>query len=94
MALEDTPRADTNISAVYLRLNDVLVGVIAGAICSVLAAGFEAFIVTLRFFSVGHLGGGIGSKFVIIALLGAVVGGLVGFGVGAFVKPRERGPVR
>ncbi len=94
MALEDTPRANPNISAVYLRLTDVLVGVIAGAICSVLAAGFEAFIVTLRFFSVGHLGGGIGSKFLLIAVLGAVVGGLVGFAVGAFVKPRERGPVR
>jgi hypothetical protein len=94
MALEDTPRANPNIPAVYLRLTDVLIGVIAGAICSVLAAGFEAFIVTLRFFSVGHLGGGIGSKFLLIAVLGAVVGGLVGFAVGAFVKPRERGPVR
>jgi len=94
MMLEDTPYVNTNISAVYLRLNDVLVGVIAGAVCSVLAAGFEAFIVTLRFFSVGHLGGGIGSKFLIIALLGAVVGGFVGFVVGAFVKPRERGPAR
>ena len=78
----------------YLRLNDVLVGVIAGAVCSVLAAGFEAVIVTLRFFSVGHLGGGIGSKFLIIAILGAIVGGLVGVVVGAFVKPRERGSVQ
>jgi hypothetical protein len=94
MALKDTPRANTNISAVLLRVNDVLVGVIAGAVCSVLAAGFEAFIVTLRFFSVGHLGGGIGSKLLIIAILGAVVGGVVGFIVGAFVKPRERGPIR
>ena len=32
----------------FLRMNDVLVGVIAGAVCSVLAAGFEAIIVTLR----------------------------------------------
>jgi hypothetical protein len=94
MALKDTPRVNTNISTVYLRLGDVLVGVVAGAVCSVLAAGFEAFIVTLRFFSVGHLGGGIGSKFLIIAVLGAVVGGVVGFFVGALVKPRERGPVR
>ncbi len=78
----------------FLRVSDVLVGVIAGSVCSVLAAGFEAFIVTLRFFSVGHLGGGIGSKFLIIAILGAVVGGVVGFVVGAFVKPRERGSVR
>jgi len=94
MALKDTPRANTNISGVYLRVSDVIVGVIAGAVCSVLAAGFEAFIVTLRFFSVGHLGGGIGSKFLIIALLGAIVGGLVGLGVGAVVKPRGRGSVR
>jgi hypothetical protein len=94
MALKDTPRVNTNISVVFLRVSDILVGVIAGAVCSVLAAGFEAFIVTLRFFSVGHLGGGIGSKFLIIAILGAVVGGVVGFVVGAFVKPRERGPVR
>ncbi len=78
----------------YLRVNDVLIGVIAGAVCSVLAAGFEAFIVTVRFFSVGHLGGGIGSKFLIIALMGAIVGGAVGLVLGAFVKPRERGPVR
>ena len=82
------------MSVVYLRVSDVLVGVIAGAVCSVLAAAFEAFIVTLRFFSVGHFGGGIGSKFLIIAVLGAIVGGLVGFVVGAFVKPRERGRVR
>jgi hypothetical protein len=81
---------NSNISAVFVRLSDVLVGVIAGAVCSVLAAGFEAFIVTLRFFSVGHLGGGIGSKFLIIAVLGAIIGGLVGFVVGAIVKPRER----
>jgi len=94
MALKDTPLTNTNISAVYLRVSDVLVGVIAGAVCSVLAAAFEAFIVTLRFFSVGHLGGGIGSKFLIIAVLGAVVGGLVGLGVGAVVKPRGRGPVQ
>jgi hypothetical protein len=94
MVLEDTPHVNTNISAVFVRLSDVLVGIIAGAVCSVLAAGFEAFIVTLRFFSVGHLGGGIGSKFLIIALLGAVVGGFVGLIVGTFVKPRDRGPVR
>lgn len=79
----------------FLRVSDVLVGIIAGAVCSVLAAGFEAFIVTLRFFSVGHVGGGIGSKLLLIGILGAVVGGIVGFVVGAIVKPRgERGPVR
>ncbi len=78
----------------HLRVYDVIIGVIAGAVCSVLAAGFEAVVVTLRFFSVGHLGGGIGSKFLIIAVMGAVVGGVVGLVLGAFFKPRERGPVR
>lgn len=94
MSLEDTPRADANIFEVFLRVSDVLVGVIAGAVCSVLAAGFEAFIVTLRFFSVGHVGGALGSKLLVIGLLGAVVGGLVGLGVGMIVKPRDRGSVR
>lgn len=74
----------------FLRVSDVLVGVIAGAVCSVLAAGFEAFIVTLRFFSVGHVGGQLGSKLLVIGILGAVIGGLVGLGVGMIVKPRGR----
>jgi lipopolysaccharide export LptBFGC system permease protein LptF len=77
---------------VLLRVSDVLVGVVAGAVCSVLAAGFEAFIVTFRFISVGHVGGGLGSKVALIAFLGAIVGGIVGLAVGAIVKPRERGP--
>lgn len=78
----------------FLRVSDVLVGIIAGAICSVLAAAFEAGILALRFFSIGHVGGRFGSGFLIIALLGALVGGIVGIVVGAIVKPRERGPVR
>jgi len=85
---------NANIPSVFLRVSDVLVGIIAGAICSVLAAAFEAGILALRFFSIGHVGGRFGSGFLIIALLGALVGGIVGIVVGAIVKPRERGPVR
>ncbi len=72
-----------------LRINDVLIGVITGAVCSVLAATYEVFIGALRLFSFGHLGGAFGSKIFVIALLGAVVGGLVGWVLGAFMKPRE-----
>ncbi len=73
---------------VYWRLNDILVGVITGAVCSVLAAVVEAWIAYLRIFSVGHLGGGIGSKLPIIAIAGAILGGLIGLFLGAIVKPR------
>ncbi|GAC1416770.1 MAG: hypothetical protein NVSMB64_26880 [Candidatus Velthaea sp.] len=86
--------ADANILEVFLRVSDVLVGIVAGAVCSVLAAAFEAGILALRFFSIGHVGGKFGSDFLIVALLGAIVGGIVGVLVGAIVKPRERGPVR
>ena len=72
-----------------LRASDVLVGIIAGAVCSVLAALFEASILTLRFFSLGRIGGGVGSKLLLIAIMGAVVGGIVGFLVGALFKQRD-----
>ena len=74
-----------------LRASDVLVGIIAGAVCSVIAALFEASILTLRFFSVGRIGGGVGSKLLFIAIMGAIVGGIVGFLVGALFKQRDRG---
>lgn len=70
-------------------MSDVLVGIIAGAVCSVIAAAFEASILTLRFFSVGQFGGGLGSKLLFIAVMGAIIGGIVGFLVGALFKPRE-----
>ena len=70
-------------------MSDVLVGVIAGAICSVIAAAFETVVLTARFFSLGRIGGGLGSKLLIIALVGAVVGGIVGFLVGALFKQRD-----
>ena len=71
-----------------VRVSDVVVGIIAGAVCSVLAAAFEAGIVALRFFSIGHIGGNFGSGALLLALLGGVVGGLVGFGVGALFNRR------
>lgn len=75
-----------------LRISDVLVGIVAGALCSVIAAAFEASVLTLRFFSLGHIGGGLGSKLLIIAVVGAVVGGIVGFLVGALFKQRDSVP--
>jgi hypothetical protein len=77
---------------VPLRISDVLVGIVAGALCSVIAAAFEASVLTLRFFSLGHIGGGLGSKLLIIAVVGAVVGGIVGFLVGALFKQRDSVP--
>jgi hypothetical protein len=73
-------------------MSDVLVGVVAGAVCSVVAAAFETLVLTARFFSLGHIGGGLGSKLVLIALVGAVVGGIVGFLTGALFKQRDPVP--
>ncbi len=70
-------------------MNDVLVGIIAGAVCSVIAAAFEASVLTFRFFSLDHVGGGLGSKLLVIALVGAIAGGVVGFLVGTFFKQRD-----
>jgi len=70
-------------------MSDVLVGVFAGAVCSVIAAAFEASILTLRFFTLDKLGGGVGSKLLLIAAVGAVIGGLVGFLTGALFKQRD-----
>ncbi|MBD5606702.1 MAG: hypothetical protein IAI48_16660 [Candidatus Eremiobacteraeota bacterium] len=65
-------------------------GVITGVVSAVVAALFEAFFVTARFLSLGQHGGGLGSKMLLIAMVGAVVGGLVGFFVGAVIKPRPQ----
>ena len=70
-------------------MSDVLVGIVAGAVCSVIAAAFEASVLALRFFSLGHIGGSLGSKLLVIGLGGAVVGGIVGFLVGALFKQRD-----
>jgi hypothetical protein len=74
---------------VLLRFSDVVVGIVAGAVCSVLAAAFEAGILFARVFSIGRVGGGFGSGVVFIALSGALVGGIVGLLVGALFNRRD-----
>ena len=71
-------------------MSDVLVGIIAGAVCSVVAAAFEGVDPDLPLLLVDQVGGGLGSKLFLIALVGAIVGGIVGFLVGALFK--QRGP--
>jgi hypothetical protein len=74
---------------VLLRMNDVLVGVVAGAVCSAIAAAFETVVLTERFFHLGRFGEGLGSRLLAIALVGAIAGGIVGFLVGALFKQRD-----
>lgn len=74
----------------FLKVNDIVVGVITGAVAAIVAAALEAFFVTVRFLSVGAHGGGLGSKMPVIALVGALVGGVVGYFLGFIIKPRER----
>ena len=73
----------------FWRVNDVLVGVVTGAICSVAAAVIEGTIAAARVFSFGHFGGGWLPKLLFIALLGALVGGLLGVVMTTFAKPRQ-----
>ena len=73
----------------YVRLDDILVGVITGAVCSVLAAVIEGFIATVRIFSFGRIGGAFGADLVGIGVIGAILGGMVGIFLGALVKSRE-----
>jgi hypothetical protein len=68
-------------NSVLVRVSDAVVGVIAGAVCAVLAAAFEAGILAFRFFSIGHLGGHFGDPIAILALIGAAIGGIVGLSV-------------
>jgi hypothetical protein len=70
------------------RANDVLVGVITGAIVALIAAGMESFLIAMRFMSFGAHGGGFGSGMGIILIVGAIAGGIVGFILSAFIKPR------
>ena len=74
----------------WLRANDVLVGVITGVCSAIVAALFETLFVVQRFLSVGQNGGGFGSKWLVIAVVGAIVGGIVGFLVGAVIKPKAQ----
>ena len=68
--------------SVLVRASDIVVGIIAGAVCAVVSAAFEGGILAFRFFSIEHLGGHFGSGVAIIALAGAAIGGLVAFGAG------------
>jgi hypothetical protein len=71
---------------VLVRASDVVVGIIAGAVCAVLSAAFEGGILAFRFFSIDHLGGHFGSGFAVVALAGAAIGGLVAFGTGTLFR--------
>jgi len=74
---------------VLVRASDVVVGVIAGAVCAVLSAAFEGGILAFRFFSIEHLGDHFGGEFAVFALAGAAIGGLVALGAGTLFR-RER----
>lgn len=72
----------------YWRLGDIVVGVISGAVCSVLAAFIEGFIAAVRVFSFGRIGA-FGGELLMVALAGGLLGGIVGLFFGKVVKPRE-----
>ncbi len=74
---------------VLVRVSDVVVGVIAGAVCAVLAVAFEAGILAFRFFTIGHLGDHFGSGPVLLVLAGAAIGGVVGASVHPLFGLRE-----
>ena len=74
----------------FWRANDVIVGVVTGVVVAVVSACLEAFFVAVRFLTFGAHGGGLGAKIPLIALVGAIVGGLTGLALGAFIKPREQ----
>jgi hypothetical protein len=73
----------------WWRANDVLVGIVTGVFSAVVAALFEASIVTARFLSFDEPAPSIGSKLLFIAVIGAVAGGVVGFFVGSAITPRS-----
>ena len=73
-------------------MSDVLVGIVAGAVCSVIAAAFEASVLSVRFFSLGKVGVGLGGDLLLIALVGAITGGIVGFLVGTVFKAKTCDP--
>jgi hypothetical protein len=71
---------------VLVRVSDVVVGIIAGAVCAVLSAAYEGGILALRFFSIDHLGGHFGNGLAIVALAGAAIGGVVALGAGTLFR--------
>jgi hypothetical protein len=79
-------------SGVLVRASDVVVGIIAGAVCAVLSAAFEGGVLALRFFSIGHLGGHFGGEFAILVLAGAAIGGLVALAAAGLFRPEHATP--
>ena len=77
-------------TTVFLKGLDVVVGVITGAVCSVLVAVIETVMAALRVFPVAHVGQAFGDKLAIIALAGALFGGLVALPLGVIVKAHEK----
>jgi hypothetical protein len=87
---DETARRAGKASSVNGQLDDIVVGVITGGVCSVLAAVIEVSIASVRVFSFGRIGGGgLAGEIVTIALVGAVVGGLVALFLGVRAKSRE-----
>ena len=74
---------------VLVRVIDVVLGVVAGAVCAVFAAAFEAVILAFRFFSIDLLGSHFGSSVLVLALVGAAIGGVVGLSVSPLFSRRE-----
>ncbi|HXF35152.1 MAG TPA: hypothetical protein VN603_11330 [Candidatus Acidoferrales bacterium] len=77
-------------NTVFVKGLDVLVGVITGAICSVLVVVIETVMAALRVFPVAHVGQAFGDKLAIVALAGALFGGLVALPLGVIVKQRGK----
>lgn len=77
-------------NTVFVKGLDVLVGVITGAICSVLVVVIETVMAALRVFPVAHVGQAFGGKLAIVALAGALFGGLVALPLGVIVKQRGK----
>lgn len=70
------------------RFSDIVVGMISGAVCSVLAALIEGVAASVRVFEFGRVGA-YGGTLLMIALAGAVLGGVVGLLFGAVRNPRS-----
>lgn len=74
--------------ALLLRLNDIALGLIAGAVAALAGAAIEAGVLFARFVSVGHAAGG--SKFGVVAIIGALIGAIVGWVFGALTRSRRQ----
>ena len=74
----------------WWRANDVLVGAITGAISAVIAVALEVFFIAQQMVTLGHAGGGFGSKVLFIAIVGGIAGAIIGFFIGAVVRPRSQ----